>query len=392
MGARAAAGAGAGLLPALLDDLCRRGEVVWSGAGGELRRARVRFLFRGQGNVVLPPASTEDLGPDGQRAYEFLKAEGASFAGDLQAGLGWGEERAVAALGELAVAGLATCDELAALRRLAGETAGGGGGAIESSLAADLAARRSASGPPRVGSAEARRRFHQLRTAGKIHRFSPDRPPEWPGRWSLVHRSGVLGPALPAEETIERQAELLLARYGVVTRELVEREEGPWGWTGLYQALVLMEMRGEVRRGYFVAGFSGAQFALPDAVERLRAPDLADRTTVVINALDPAAPWGEPDAGAGTTAPLLRGRRVPSTGYVLAAGQVILLAEDNGSRLSTAGDEEQVAAALEAYFSRPGAARHLAVTKWNGGPIWETPGETLLKGLGFYTSPAGMER
>ena len=95
--------------------------------------------------------------------------------------------------------------------------------------------------------------------------------PHWPGRWSLVHRIGVWGREVPFEERIARQARQLLQCYGIVTRQSLEGDpEGGWDWRALYPQFQLMEMRGEVRRGYFVQGLPGVQFALPEAVERLR--------------------------------------------------------------------------------------------------------------------------
>ncbi len=101
----------------------------------------------------------------------------------------------------------------------------------------------------------------------------------WAGRWSPVHRSAVLGTPLSAEERAARLARIALARHGVVTQELLARvesravngEEQPWEWGELFGQLQRMELRGEVRRGYFIAGLSGVQYALPEAVEGLRA-------------------------------------------------------------------------------------------------------------------------
>jgi ATP-dependent Lhr-like helicase len=88
--------------------------------------------------------------------------------------------------------------------------------------------------------------------------------PHWPGRWTLVHRIGVWGKELPSDERIARQARQLLQCYGIVTRQSLEGDsEGAWDWAVLYRQFQLMEMRGEVRRGYFVQGLPGVQFALP---------------------------------------------------------------------------------------------------------------------------------
>jgi ATP-dependent Lhr-like helicase len=91
------------------------------------------------------------------------------------------------------------------------------------------------------------------------------------GRWALVHRFGVLGKALPAHERTTLQARQLLARHGVVTYASLDDEFGAWDWGALYREFQRLEMRGEVRRGYFVQGLAGVQFALPEVVEQLRA-------------------------------------------------------------------------------------------------------------------------
>ena len=108
------------------------------------------------------------------------------------------------------------------------------------------------------------------------------------GRWSLVHRAGALGPPASDEARAERLARILLARYGIVSRDVLEREAGAWEWQQLYRVYQRLELRGEVRRGYFVTGLSGIQFALPEAVEALRSRDASDSAIVVLNATDPA--------------------------------------------------------------------------------------------------------
>ncbi len=103
----------------------------------------------------------------------------------------------------------------------------------------------------------------------------------WVGRWSLLRpvessQSGQLAPAgtwgtRPSEEEhAESIARQWLDRYGIVTRDWWRRERPPVSWRAIYRELKRLEYRGEVRRGYFVRGLGGAQFALPSAVERLR--------------------------------------------------------------------------------------------------------------------------
>src|SRR6185503_804588 len=111
----------------------------------------------------------------------------------------------------------------------------------------------------------------------------------WPGRWSLVRTTRVLGPEASEEASAEMIARQWLERYAIVSREIWRRERPAIGWRAVYRELKRLEFRGEVRRGYFVRGLSGAQFALPEAVEMLRAPsDPADAPAVVMSVNDPA--------------------------------------------------------------------------------------------------------
>src|SRR5262249_31479227 len=113
------------------------------------------------------------------------------------------------------------------------------------------------------------------------------------GRWSLT--AGIFGAGAedPAAAPDRRRAlaELLLERYGIVTREQVLAENIKGGFAGLYDTFNSLETLGVCRRGYFIEGMGGAQFALPGAVERLRAQRPAE-STLVIAAADPAQPYG----------------------------------------------------------------------------------------------------
>ena len=100
---------------------------------------------------------------------------------------------------------------------------------------------------------------------------------------------------MPEDPTARRrtQAELLLERYGIVTREQVLAEGIPGGFSSLYDQLSALETVGVARRGYFIEGLGGAQFALPGAVERLRAQRDDDTAPpIVLAATDPAQPYG----------------------------------------------------------------------------------------------------
>lgn len=160
----------------------------------------------------------------------------------------------------------------------------------------------------------------------------------WTGRWSLVNKAGVLGPLVDDDERATAIARQWLDRYGVVSRDWWRRERPPVSWRTIYQELKRLEFRGEVRRGYFVRGLAGAQFALPDAVERLReiaGSDAEDSPFVVIATSDPANPYTLGLDGIDRD-PLSRPRGAGAL-LVMRAGQVALAVEGRGKRIVAAG-------------------------------------------------------
>ncbi len=197
----------------------------------------------------------------------------------------------------------------------------------------------------------------------------PDRPDgaaSWGGRWSLVHTPGVLGTTMDADDgpsDAELVARQWLARYGIVSRDWWRRERPAVPWRAIYHELKRLEFRGEVRRGYFVAGLAGAQFALPEAVELLRAPSGSPDAAapVVLTTSDPSNVYTLPLAAGARSAgsahpspdPLARPR---GTGALLVtvAGRVVATAEGRGTRLRVrdAAGEEVVRAAVRALVER----------------------------------------
>jgi ATP-dependent Lhr-like helicase len=391
--------------------------LVWIGSGGvDPRRGRVRFLFRGEGNVYLEPAP-DDLSPlseAARRVYDLLGSEGAVFFTDIRAGLDLDDNQTEAALIELVMAGLVTNDSLGAMRQIAERGAAVLGPALRerrplSSLEEQLAERRGQRGrrtrigrkPPPAEYRAAKRRARQRLEAQQV--------PRWVGRWTLVHRLGVMGKEPPVEERTAQQVRQLLARHGVVTRLSLEREEGAWDWGLIYPQLQRMEMRGEVRRGYFVSGLPGVQFALPEAVEQLRAAgnDVGapedEVLLVVMNACDPANLYGPaldildaPQHGYGPQ--LAEGQpltfaRIPSTWLVLHRGLPVLVAEDTGARLTTVRGtgEGLVRRALGGLLDHMGGfQRRVTAHTWNGAPVLDGPGQPLLESLGFYRDYPAM--
>jgi ATP-dependent helicase Lhr and Lhr-like helicase len=170
----------------------------------------------------------------------------------------------------------------------------------------------------------------------------------------------------------------------------LEHEQDVVDWATLYPQLERMEMRGQLRRGYFVAGLPGVQFALPEAVEALRAANApAAEGLIVLNAVDPANLFGpeRPQTP-------LRFARLASTWVVIQGGRPILVAQDNGERILSDPEVEMdsLARALAAYLARPYAPRHVTITQWNGAGLLGNAFEPLLRSLDFRRAPAGMER
>ena len=313
--------------------MCERGELVWAASGGKdppgPTAARLRFLFRGEGHLFLPPEpEAPELSPAAGKVLAFLQSEGACFLADLEAGTDLPAAELPPALVELVLAGLVTNDTLQALREVLAWSADPDGPARRplSSLEAELSAWRQERRPARpMGQRPPAGRSCSAPSGPQPAQVERTTPPRWPGRWSLVHRIGVWGREVPPEERLARQARQLysaMASSPARAPGTRMRRRGCDIGRPLYRQFQLMEMRGEVRRGYFVQGLPGVQFALPEAVERLRewtrpaeSAESRRRRLVLLNAADPAnlfgpslargkrpdaAPKSGPEAGATT--------------------------------------------------------------------------------------------
>ncbi|HEY4041630.1 MAG TPA: DEAD/DEAH box helicase, partial [Rhodopila sp.] len=242
---------------AWLDDECLAGRVTWARlqphntrpngngrAASPVRTTPIALLSRRNARLWQSLPASEDIAqPTGraQAVAEFIRTEGASFFDEVVSGTGLLRSQAEEALAELVALGLVSSDSFAGLRALL--------------LPSD---RR---GP---GAAGRRRR----RTAA----YAMDDA----GRWALARRNSTGATSGPngqpdTSEAVEHAARALLLRYGVVFWRAIERE-ADWlpPWRDLLRVYRRLEARGEIRGGRFVAGFSGEQFALPDAIGLLR--------------------------------------------------------------------------------------------------------------------------
>jgi ATP-dependent Lhr-like helicase len=339
--------------PYWLDELCANGEVVWVGAGPlGGRSGRVALYFRDDAPLLGPPPGGS--GRPGGEVHALLRerlGRGACFFSDLLV-----EFADVAAdelresLWDLAWAGEATNDAFAPLRQRGARAPG--------------------------ASARGRRP-----SSGRFRRRARGAPP-LQGRWSLaedVFRAASADPGARGRAW----AELLLERHGVLTRELVRAEGYPGGFSALYPALSALETLGAARRGYFVEGLGGAQFALPGAVERLRSQEEAPDAALVIATADPAQLYG-----AGLRWPDSEVRppsRRAGACLVTIGGRPALSVHAGGRALRVVGRPDDVQPALEALADavRAGRLRKLSVDTIDGEPAVASPLAERLVALGF---------
>jgi ATP-dependent Lhr-like helicase len=336
-----------GYSPAELDQLCGSGELVWVGAGLD----RVAVFFREDAPVLGQPVGLERPEGDVHDRIRDVLARGAEFWFDLLTATELEAEQALPALWDLVWAGEVTNDAWTPLR--AGRRYG-------------------------VPKAERRpRRFSRRRA--RVETATQ-------GRWSLTDR---LFPGRPDRRAL---AELLLERQGIVTRDGVRAEGIQGGYGAVYGELRALETLGLCRRGYFVEGLGGAQFALGGAVERLRElrpQEGEEAEPLVLAAADPAQPYGAalpwPKEAGG------RAARVAGAQVVLLGGEPALFVERGGKSVVSLRepDEAWLRPALAALVERvkTGRGKRLAVERFNGEPVGETDLMPLLLEAGFLAGP-----
>ncbi|MGE5674152.1 MAG: DEAD/DEAH box helicase, partial [Mycobacterium leprae] len=336
-----------GYQPLWLDQLAATGELYWVVRNG----GKVAFYLSEQADLLSTAEAPPDLSPEAQAVLGALTTSGADFLGGIARTAGLPPAAALEALWSLTQAGLVTNDTFAPMRQAL-----------------------------RVAAAKGSRSKGIPLAAGT-------------GRWSLVARLTV-----PGANTAEAYAHALLHRYGVVTREAVQGEDGPATWGEVATVLKRMEMLGEVRRGYFLRDLSGLQFALPEAVEQLRAARTdeqnPDHTALLLAACDPANPYG-----AILPSPTeARVSRLPSAYLVLEGGMPVLAVESQGRRLQPLTDftDAQLQAALTALkglLALPGgsrALRRIAVEFWGDEPIMQSAVAPILQAVGFEREPTRL--
>ncbi len=351
--------------PGWLDEAVAGGEWVWVCKGaGDAGPGLLSFWGRDQLAQLPPPGVEGGLDPQSERVQEALGQRGAQFVADLARELALTPSAVRAALWKLVRQRRATNDRFDVVRR--GEE-------------------------PTPDGVEARGIRHAL----ALRRRATTRPE---GRWSLV----PWGRSEPEEQAVLK-AELLLRRYGVVAREVALLDPDMPPWRVLYEVFSRLELSGAVRRGYFVEGLSGAQFALPEAADllhQLDVPATAAAPLVLVHSLDPANLYG---AAAPFDLGLLTGGEQPffrraGNWLVLKAGTPLLLLEQQGKKLTALpsaapGDLAEAVRRVPEILGGAGSLgrRHkLAVETWNGQPVTATPGRELLEAAGFVRDYHGM--
>jgi len=359
-----------GYQPRLLDELGALGEVAWIGCGPLGRDDGRVALFRpGRGDVLRAAlaasrAATADRasGPRHAAIRDLLASRGASFYREVFAAAGGGMDRDVLdALWDLVWAGEVTNDTFAPLRALRWKRPGGDRRPRPGRLAT--------LGPPEA--------------AGRWSRVEPGEPFGNGGSERTVTAAGGVAAAdgltVPsATQRLHALALALLDRHGVLTREAVIAEGVEGGFAGIYPVLRALEEAGRIRRGYFVDGLGAAQFALPGAIDRLRAvrdPEAAAPRIDLLAAADPAQPYGAALAWPRRDATDRRPFQRAAGAYVaLVDGVPILYLERGGRGLATfpaSDDPARLGPALAALqmLLADGRLRELVISRVDGEPV-----------------------
>ena len=403
-----------GYSPALLDELTSAGEIVWSGAGALPGGDGWLVLAPADGAMLLPEPAEVSMTPLHLAVLEALSGGGALFfrmltdrVGGLLGGQLPTDTEVANAVWDLVWAGLLTNDTLAPLRVLLG-------GQPRRPAAP---ARVTGSPRPRPGGVPGRRYGF-----GRPSMPTRTGPPTVSGRWSLLPGRGAAEAAAEGPDQTVRAHALaltLLDRHGVLTRGAVAAERIPGGFAAVYPVLRAMEEAGQCRRGYFVEGLGGAQFALPGAVDRMRAmaqgrgglggtvppqergglggSSPRGSTATVLAAADPAQPYGAalpwPDRPGETVASHRPGRKAGAL-VVLVNGSLVLYVERGGrTLLSWSDDHEPLAASANALAAavREGALGRLTVERADGERAGgESPLTQALESAGFRPTPRGL--
>jgi ATP-dependent Lhr-like helicase len=360
-----------GYSPADLDALLAAGEVVWRGVEsiGD-RDGRVVLYLTDHLARLWRPSPAADLSPREAAIAVHLKKTGASFFAPLHEAAGGGYPgETVDALWDLVWKGLITNDTFHAVRAF--------------------------TRPPE----------RRSRKAARVRTFRSRRvaPPAAEGRWSLLAERV---PAVATDtEWSTAMAQQLLARYGVLTREVAAAEGIAGGFGAVYDVLKALEDAGRVRRGYFVGGVGATQFALPAALELLRSLRDTPETpeVIVAAATDPANPYGTtlkwPEASAADEAAGRGPTRTVGALVILVNGALAAYIPRGGRELVVFLPEDEPARSMVgralaerlALLARDESRGGLLVSELNGRAPADHPLTPFLIEAGFNLSALGLQ-
>lgn len=386
--------------PAMLDELMAAGEILWSGAGAlPGNDGWVSLHLADSAELTLNPAADYEPGDAQRRLLDHLQNNGGGYffrqlteiAGGMDSVLS--DQDVVSALWDLAWAGRITGDTFAPVRAM---------------IAGGHTAHRQVARAPRARAPRMSRLGRAHGTGlmgspgltggryGSVTGTAPT-PPLAAGRWSALP-SPELDPTIHARAT----AELLLDRYGIVTRGSVMAENILGGFGLMYKVLARLEEAGRCRRGYFIEHLGAAQFAVPATVDRLRSytedAQLAkpEPVALALAATDPANPYGAAlpwpalnvEAGSGH-----RPGRKAGALVVMVDGALVLYVERGGKTLLAFDENPEVLAAAAAALVgvvKRGAVDKLIMEKVNGHGILDTTAAAALTHAGAYSTPKGL--
>jgi ATP-dependent Lhr-like helicase len=357
--------------PAMLDELTATGEVAWSGAGRLAGSDGWIALHLADAlPVTLPGLEDGDRTPLEQEVLATLGGGGAYFFRQLADTVGAIDDGALTtALWNLVWDGLVTNDTFAPVRALTG---------------AGHTAHRTQRRAPRARSYRGRGRPALPVRSG---------PPIAAGRWAILPLPET-DPTVRAAAT----AEVLLDRYGVVTRGAVQAEQVPGGFALVYKTLAALEEAGRARRGYFVEHLGAAQFSTAGTVDRLRkhsrdaGAEVEEPSVLTLAATDPANPYGAALPWPENEGGHRPGRKAGAL-VVLVDGRLAAYVERGGRTVLLFGAGETVrthAASGIASVVRTGGVPQLVVEKVDGEFALGTPFGKQLEAAGFAATPKGL--
>ncbi|OGB99684.1 hypothetical protein A2V82_06510, partial [candidate division KSB1 bacterium RBG_16_48_16] len=353
----------------------------------ESGRLRIDFLPRGGGSLYESGSSKsrqpESMDENSQKVFRFLQNNGASFFRDILQGCGMTSMQTEKALSGLAKDGLVSCDHydslLVVLQKL-----------NHSDIISSSDWHRQIRSSWSVG-------LRSHRPAGSKRHEAKERYIMHQGRWFLISSFAVQGAEMDASQRAVRQARLLLDRYGIVVKEWYRRESGLLPWYVIFQQLKRMEWSGEAKRGFFIHGLSGAQFALPEAAELLEKIRQGTSTIrdvpVLLCAVDPALPFGgvvswDIKNAAGER---LAVTKLASNHFFFAGARPVVYCEAYASRLWLTDmfrdeDMPSFAREIKRWFSLlapPRPINKLVIGQVDGEPVVQSRFNTCFQNEGF---------